>query len=110
MEPTKQTATTKERKPRRVYGDEFKDGAVRMVTEQKYKIGDAARSLGIDRSLLATWIDKIAPHWQPALEEPSNDPVVLKVQLRDALQEVRRLRAAVDVLKKATAYFANPNP
>ena len=108
--PTPPTAGTKERKPRRTYTDEFKQGAVRMVTQQKQTPGAAAKALGIDRGLLMTWIHKLAPDWLPQIGEPSDDPKVLKAQLREALKENQRLRVTVDVLKKATAYFANPNP
>jgi len=93
---------------RRRHSDEFKDGAVRMVTEKNYTPGDAAKALGIDRSVLSRWIDKLAPGWRPSPPGPSDDPAVLQVQLRDALREVRELRTAVDILKKATAYFADP--
>jgi len=109
MQPTKSTESSQAtQSKRRRHSDEFKDGAVRMVTEKKYTIGEAAKALGIDRSVLSRWIDKLAPDWRPSAPEPSDDPAVLQVQLRDALREVRELRTAVDILKKATAYFADP--
>jgi transposase len=101
------------RKQRRRYSEEFKQGAVRMVTQQKQKPGAAAKALGIDRTLLLAWMHKLAPDWQAGLSEAagdSDDPKVLKVQLREALKENQRLRATCEILKKATAYFANPNP
>ncbi len=110
MQPTKQAAVNASKRKRRQFSDEFKEDAVRMVTRQGYKIGDAAKALGIDRHVLTSWIDKRAPGWHPAQEEPGDDPTVLRVQLREAMKEVKHLRAAVEVLKKATAYFANPNP
>lgn len=114
MESTKLNATTtaaaKERKPRRQYTEEFKQGAVRLVTQQNQTPGKAAKSLGIDRTLLLTWIHKLAPDWLPQIGEPSDDPKVLRAQLRDALKENQRLRATCEILKKATAYFANPKP
>lgn len=105
-------AVTERRTPRkrRRFSEEFKDDAVRMVTQQGYKIGEAAKALGVDRHMLTNWIDKRVPGWHPAQEEPGDDPVVLRAQLREAMKEVKHLRAAVEVLKKATAYFANPNP
>lgn len=112
MQPTKSTESSQPASQgsskRRRHSDEFKDGAVRMVTQKQYSIGDAAKALGIDRSVLSRWIDKLAPDWRPSPPEPSDDPVVLQIQLRDALKEVRELRTAVDILKKATAYFADP--
>jgi transposase len=110
MPTTDPTTGKKQRKPRHTYTEEFKLGAVRMVTQQKQKPGAAAKALGIDRTLLVTWIHKLAPDWLPEVGEPSDDPKVLKAQLREALRDNQRLRACVEVLKKATAYFANPNP
>lgn len=98
-----------ERKPRRTYTDEFKADAVRMVTEGGQKPRPVARSLGVDVASLKSWMRKLAPNWNPVQAEPSADPKVLAVQLREAQREVLRLRAAVEVLKKATAFFANPN-
>jgi len=41
---------------RRKYTDEFKEEAVKLVTEQGYKITEAARNLDIHDSLLRRWI------------------------------------------------------
>ena len=41
---------------RKKYTIEFKQDAVRLVTEQGYKQTEAARNLGIDRGMLGRWI------------------------------------------------------
>ncbi len=41
---------------RKKYSREFKQDAVRLVTEQGYDRSEAARNLGIDRGMLARWI------------------------------------------------------
>ena len=41
---------------RKTYTREFKQDAVRLVTEQGYKQAEAARNLGIDRGMLARWV------------------------------------------------------
>ena len=41
---------------RKQYTREFKQDAVRLVTEQGYKQTEAARNLGIDRGMLGRWI------------------------------------------------------
>lgn len=41
---------------RKKYTREFKQDAVRLVSEQGYKQTEAARNLGIDRGMLARWI------------------------------------------------------
>ena len=40
---------------RRKYTQEFKDSAVKLVTEQGYKISEAARNLDINVSLIRRW-------------------------------------------------------
>ena len=44
---------------RRNYTDEFKEEAVKLVTEHHYKITEAARNLGIHHSLLRRWIRRV---------------------------------------------------
>ncbi|MBU1640515.1 MAG: transposase [Proteobacteria bacterium] len=40
---------------REKYNQEFKDEAVKLVTEQVFRISEAARNLGIHPSLLGRW-------------------------------------------------------
>ena len=41
---------------RRKYTDEFRQDAVKLVTEQGYKVPEAARNLGINAAMLRRWI------------------------------------------------------
>ncbi|MCF6178692.1 MAG: transposase [Geopsychrobacter sp.] len=40
---------------RKQYTQEFKDSAVKLVTEQGYKLSEASRSLGVNVSVLRRW-------------------------------------------------------
>lgn len=40
---------------RRQYTQEFKDSAVKLVTEQGYLLSEASRSLGVNLSVLRRW-------------------------------------------------------
>lgn len=42
-------------KKRQKYSKEFKQDAVRLVTEQGYAIAEAARNLGLNASMLGRW-------------------------------------------------------
>ena len=44
-----------EKAARRKFTDEFKEGAVKLVTDQGYKISEAARNLGIHTTQLRRW-------------------------------------------------------
>nr|WP_310598627.1 transposase [Desulfobulbus sp.] len=48
-----------EKTVRRQYTDEFKEGAVNLVTDQGYKISEAARNLGIHTTQLRRWITQM---------------------------------------------------
>jgi transposase len=76
---------------------------VSLVTEQGYSNAEAARNLGINDNLLRTWRKKYAAeeHGEPAMSETEVE------ELRRLREENRRLRLERDILKKATAFFAN---
>ena len=98
------------------YSRQFKEQAMRLVTERQYTPTAAARELGMPINTLFQWLRKAG--WQqpakgdnePVLPQTlSDDPAVLKVKLRQLEAENRRLRMEKDILKKATAYFASLN-
>jgi transposase-like protein len=48
---------------------------------------------------------------QSTLDEPvGDDPAALKVQVRDLQARLRRAEMEREILKKATAFFANQSP
>lgn len=89
---------------RRRYSEEFKADAIRLAKEQGYGVSEAARRLGIDRSVLARWVRE------------SDDPTRVSgdraaVEERDAefrrlREENRKLLMEREILKKAAAFFA----
>jgi transposase len=85
------------KKTRRRYSDEFKADAVSLVTEQGYAVSEAARRLGVDRSLLDRWCCK---HRQqdsgiPGWKEDGRDAEIKKLR-----EEVRNLQIEKDILKE----------
>ena len=97
---------------KRYYSKEFKVGAVKLITEQGYAIGEAARRLEIDRKSLHDWLGKFAPGYDPAASGAgvSEDPQELQAELRRLRRECDQLRMEREILKKATAYFAREQP
>ena len=94
-------------KKRRTYTDEFKREAVKLVTEQRYSLAEAARNLGVHANLLRSWKQKIAAEdeqYEAALTEDE------RMEMARLRAEVKRLRMERDILKKATAFFANEKP
>jgi transposase len=90
----------------RRHSEEFKREAVKLVTDQGYSIAEAARSLGLDSSLLRSWKLKYASQQNgvPKMRETEQE------ELARLREENRRLRMERDILKKATALFANEKP
>ena len=89
---------------RRVFTEEFKRDAVRLVTDEKYSFKAAAAAVGVCEQTLRIWHAKFAAPPVPCGEDATVD------QLRQEVQRLRRdLRRAEmerEILKKATAYFA----
>jgi transposase len=95
------------RKRRKSYSQEFKLEAVRLITHRGYSIAEASRSLGVDYSALR--------RWKREFEQDPEHAFPGKGRLRPPDEEIRSLRAELnrvteerDILKKALAYFAEP--
>ncbi|HVK09834.1 MAG TPA: transposase [Gemmataceae bacterium] len=94
-------------RPRKTYPAEFKLNAVKMVTDQKLSVAEAARRLGVGENLLRLWKTAFVDRGSDAFPghgrlSPADE------DLHRLRAEVVRLRAERDLLKKAAAYFASP--
>lgn len=85
----------------KTYSSEFKKEAIALITDQGYSVSDAAKSLGVNANLLYKWKER------QAAEEQG---VVLTMNEREELKRLRaenkRLRLEKEILKKASALFA----
>jgi transposase len=90
------------------YPAEFKDEACRLVTEQGYTQQRAARQLGINPLTLKDWLEQrgLTGPVTDATIPDSDDPNVLKAQVRELQRRIVRLEAEKAILKRATAFFA----
>ena len=96
-------------KKRRSFSREFKVEAVKLVTEQGYSLSGAARSLGVDVSVIRSWKKKLELEGADGFVgqgrlKPEDE------ELRRLREENKRLRMERDILKKATAFFAKESP
>ena len=92
------TATTSRR---RNYTEAFKRDAVALVTEQGYKVAEAARSLGINSNQLGRWKRAFTEETSGACLSADE-----REELKRLRKEVRNLRMEKEILKKASQYFA----
>jgi transposase len=72
-----------------------------MVENQGYSNAQAARELGINENLLRKWRKKYGRNAPGALSDSE------QAELARLRKENQRLRMERDILKKATAFFAN---
>ena len=92
---------TTENRKRSNYTEDFKREAVALVTEQGYKISEAARSLDVGANLIGRWRREFEEEASGA--RLSGDE---KEELKRLRKEVRQLRMEKEILKKASQYFA----
>ena len=89
------------------YTRQFKEQAVKLVIEGQ-RPSRTARELGMPHSTLMVWLRKAG--WRKPKPEGaviSEDPAVLKAQVRELQRRLKRAEMEKDILKKATAYFAS---
>jgi transposase len=92
------------------YTRQFKEQAVRLVTQEGCEPTKAARELGMPHSTLLVWLHKAGWRKREAAGPISDDPAVLKTQVAELRRQVKRLEMEKDILKKATAFFASQSP
>ena len=93
------------KKKRQKYTQEFKEEAVKLITEQGYQIAEAARNLGVNETLLGRWKRVI----EGGCKEYSGiqNGAAMNAELNQLRKEVKRLKMEREILKKAAAFFAN---
>ena len=92
-------------KTRRTFTPEFKAQAVKLVTEQGRSLAEVARDLDLGESMLRSWKQALAATGAQAFPGHGKLPP-FEDELRRLRAENQRLRAERDILKKATALFA----
>ena len=92
------------KKKRRKYTREFKEEAVKLITEQGYQIAEAARNLGVNENMLGRWKREIEGVGE---EAPGIAGVTaMQSELNRLRKENKRLKMEREILKKAAAFFA----
>jgi len=100
MSQTKAEAPRK----RRVFSEEFKQEAVRLVVNERYSFAAAAKAVGVGEQSLRNWHARLAPPPVPCGENASQDE--LREEIKRLQRALRRAELEREILKKATAYFA----
>jgi len=85
------------------YTPEFKDEAVRQVTEKGHSVQEVANRLGVSSHSLYKWVKAVRPEKD---EQRADELLDAKKQILKLRAELRRVEEERDILKKAAAYFA----
>ena len=91
-----------ERVPRGVYTKEFKEEAVKLVTEAGLSVGETARRLSVGKSTIEYWIRKARNGTLSGQGKSTPE----EMEINRLRRENAELRMERDILKKAAAYFA----
>ena len=92
----------------RRFSESFKRDAVRLITHEQYSFAAASHAVGVSGTSLHKWHKKYADPTSPCGEDATAEPLQAENnRLRNQLKKAEMER---DILKKATAYFANQNP
>ncbi len=86
---------------------QFKIAAIKLVTEQGYTPKQAAVSLGVAMSTLQYWMKTLG---QKPQQEQAETIDTLRLRVKELEKENQRLVMEREILKKATAFFANQQP
>ena len=88
---------------RKVYSQEFRESAVRMVVDQKRDVAEAAKNLGVQAGTLRYWVKQ---HRRGLGVADAAEEKTLRRKVRELEAENQKLRLEREILKKAAAFFA----
>ena len=91
----------------RKFNKEFKEEAVRLVTETDRSIASVAKEIGVNDVTLGNWVRQA--RIDAGLERPEELTTEERQELKRLRKEVKQLQMEKEILKKATAFFAKEN-
>ena len=92
--------------PRRRYTKEFREEAVKLVTEEKMSLPEAARRLSLASSTIGNWVKAYKAGKLGEVGQSYRPLTEIEMELSRAKKELAEVKMERDILKKAAAYFA----
>jgi transposase len=91
------------------YDKSFKQQAVELALTSSQPLSKTAKELGVLETTLYSWVSSAKCQKSPENDREHNDIGKMHEELLKLRKENQRLKDINDILKKATAYFANPH-
>jgi len=95
---------------RRVYPEEFKAEAVALAEKREKPISQIAFDLGINENMLRRWMQRMREPADKGVRAFPGHGRPRDAELARLRKEVRALREANEILKKAAVIFAQGEP
>jgi transposase len=94
------------KRQRKDFTDEFKNDAVKLVTEQGYSCTEVGRRLGVNHTNISRWVRQYRGQSDSPLKNGGSTRE-LEEENKRLRKENKRLLMEREILKKAAAFFAN---
>jgi len=85
----------------RQFTEEFKEQAVKQVTDRGHKVSEVASRLGVSANSLYAWLKRYSVSPELRVQQDAQS-----AEVRRLTAELKRVSEERDILKKAAAYFA----
>ncbi len=92
--------------PQGRYTKEFREEAVKLVTEEKISLPEAARRLSLAPSTLSYWVKAHKAGKLGVIGKSFRPLTEIEMELARTKKELAEVKMERDILKKAAAYFA----
>ena len=92
--------------PQGRYTKEFREEAVKLVTEEDLSLPEAARRLSLPISTLANWVKAYKVGKLGDVGKTYRPLTEVEMELARTKKELAEVKMERDILKKAAAYFA----
>ena len=92
--------------PQGRYTKEFREEAVKLITEEKLSLPEAARRLSLPPSTLGNWVKQFKAGRLGEVGKTYRPLTEIEMDLARTKKELGEVKMERDILKKAAAYFA----
>ena len=92
--------------PQGRYTKEFREEAVKLVTEEKLSLPEAGRRLSLAASTIGNWVKAARAGKLGEIGKTYRPLTEVEMELSRTKKELAEVRMERDILKKAAAYFA----